>query len=155
MTTSFLCFSAWEIPISVPPVRDWFGKANTTSDSLTICSFRIRIARMIFARVLQLWKSGRIIFIGIFNRAAHCSAFRSIPDAPPDTKAAGEKLRTDCNTNLYSSRVREPITASVMDTLYQNPRRMSIEISPAYVAVALQRWADHTGNTPKLIKANK
>ena len=24
----------------------------------------------------------------------------------------------------------------------------AIEISPAYVAVALQRWADHTGNTP-------
>ena len=27
----------------------------------------------------------------------------------------------------------------------------AIEISPAYVAVALQRWADATGKTPKLI----
>lgn len=27
----------------------------------------------------------------------------------------------------------------------------AIEISPAYVAVALQRWADHTGKTPTLI----
>ena len=27
----------------------------------------------------------------------------------------------------------------------------AIEISPAYVAVALQRWADHTGRTPELI----
>lgn len=28
----------------------------------------------------------------------------------------------------------------------------AIEISPAYVAVALQRWADATGKTPRLIK---
>jgi DNA modification methylase len=27
----------------------------------------------------------------------------------------------------------------------------AIEISPAYVAVALQRWADATGKTPKLV----
>lgn len=27
-------------------------------------------------------------------------------------------------------------------------RCRAIEISPAYVAVALQRWADHTGQTP-------
>ena len=29
----------------------------------------------------------------------------------------------------------------------------AIEISPAYVAVALQRWADHTGQTPAVIAA--
>lgn len=28
----------------------------------------------------------------------------------------------------------------------------AIEISPAYVAVALQRWADHTGGTPELVR---
>jgi len=27
----------------------------------------------------------------------------------------------------------------------------AVEISPAYAAVALQRWADHTGQTPELI----
>ncbi len=27
----------------------------------------------------------------------------------------------------------------------------AIEISPAYVAVALQRWADATGKTPRLV----
>jgi DNA modification methylase len=27
----------------------------------------------------------------------------------------------------------------------------AIEISPGYVAVALQRWADATGKTPKLV----
>lgn len=30
-------------------------------------------------------------------------------------------------------------------------KRRAIEISPAYVAVALQRWADATGKTPKLV----
>jgi DNA modification methylase len=30
-------------------------------------------------------------------------------------------------------------------------RCRAIEISPAYVAVALQRWADHTGQTPVLL----
>jgi DNA modification methylase len=34
-----------------------------------------------------------------------------------------------------------------------NRRCRAIEISPAYVAVALQRWADHTGKTPTLIDA--
>jgi DNA modification methylase len=29
----------------------------------------------------------------------------------------------------------------------------AIEISPGYVAVALQRWADHTGQTPTLCPA--
>ncbi|MCP4099160.1 MAG: site-specific DNA-methyltransferase [Planctomycetaceae bacterium] len=33
-------------------------------------------------------------------------------------------------------------------------RCRAIEISPAYVAVALQRWADTTGGTPKLISNN-
>jgi DNA modification methylase len=28
----------------------------------------------------------------------------------------------------------------------------AVEISPAYVAVALQRWADLTGKTPELVK---
>ncbi len=28
----------------------------------------------------------------------------------------------------------------------------AIEISPAYVAVAIQRWADHTGRTPELVR---
>lgn len=28
----------------------------------------------------------------------------------------------------------------------------AIEISPAYVAVAIQRWADHTGGTPELVR---
>jgi len=27
----------------------------------------------------------------------------------------------------------------------------AIEISPGYVAVALQRWSDHTGKTPVLL----
>ncbi len=34
-----------------------------------------------------------------------------------------------------------------------NRRVRAIEISPAYVAVALQRWADHTGGTPVLVSA--
>jgi hypothetical protein len=29
---------------------------------------------------------------------------------------------------------------------------LTVEISPAYVAVALQRWADMTGQTPELIE---
>jgi hypothetical protein len=28
---------------------------------------------------------------------------------------------------------------------------LAIEIAPGYVAVAIQRWADHTGKTPVLL----
>ena len=31
-------------------------------------------------------------------------------------------------------------------------RCRAVEISPAYVAVAIQRWADHTGKEPILIE---
>ena len=34
-----------------------------------------------------------------------------------------------------------------------NRKCRAVEISPGYVAVALQRWADHTGRTPELIEA--
>ena len=32
-------------------------------------------------------------------------------------------------------------------------RCRAVEVSPAYVAVALQRWADHTQRTPVLLEA--
>jgi DNA modification methylase len=32
-----------------------------------------------------------------------------------------------------------------------NRRCRAIEISPGYVAVALQRWADHSGKTPVIL----
>jgi len=60
-------------------------------------------------------------------------------------------LERFCDTGAL---VYEPFNGSgttliACEALHRKCR--AVEISPAYVAVALQRWADMTGKTPELI----
>lgn len=60
------------------------------------------------------------------------------------------------NNSQAGDLVYEPFSGSgttiiAGENLNRNVR--AIEINPGYVAVALQRWADHTGKTPTLINA--
>lgn len=60
------------------------------------------------------------------------------------------------NNSLAGDLVYEPFSGSgttIIAGENLNRKVRAIEISPAYVAVALQRWADHTGKTPTLINA--
>lgn len=56
--------------------------------------------------------------------------------------------------NHHAPEVYEPFSGSGTTIIAgENLGRKvrAIELSPAYVAVALQRWADHTGKMPTLL----
>jgi DNA modification methylase len=58
------------------------------------------------------------------------------------------------NSSSVGSLVFEPFSGSgttIIACEQLGRKARAIEISPAYVAVALQRWADATGKTPKLV----
>ena len=59
------------------------------------------------------------------------------------------KAFTDERDTVYEPFSGSGTTIIACEQLGRKAR--AIEISPAYVAVAIQRWADATGKTPKLV----
>ena len=60
------------------------------------------------------------------------------------------------NSTTSGAIVYEPFSGSgttIIACENLSRRCRAVEISPGYVAVALQRWADHTGKTPVLLGA--
>ena len=81
-------------------------------------------------------------FVGTHEALGHSAAF------PIGLPAWFIKAFTDKSDVVYEPFSGSGSTLIACEQLGRKCR--AIEISPAYVAVALQRWADATGKTPKL-----
>jgi len=99
--------------------------------------------------------NGRIHGMALPNNVLSISTARSDKDRghtaefPVDLPSFFIKAFSDSSDVIYEPFSGSGTTIIACENL--NRKCRAIEISPAYVAVALQRWADHTGNTPELI----
>lgn len=152
----------------------WHGgnKANVVADSLIACGFELR-SQIIWA------KSNLVIGRGHYHPkhepcwyavrkggTGHWQGDRTQTtvwdiDKPHKSETGHSTQKPlECmerpirNNSEPGDLVYEPFSGSGTTIIAcENLKRRcrAIELSPGYVAVALQRWADHTGKTPTLI----
>lgn len=92
----------------------------------------------------------RIKWAGIFGTEKEPDRMRSHPTQKPvlvyDWLLSRYSNEGDISADYYLGAGSHLIACENL-----NRRCRAIEIDPGYVAVTLQRWADHTGQTPQLI----
>ena len=106
--------------------------------------------------ILYAWKDGGHKFYGDFQTSILEFARPHKSDMHPTMKPVPLIERLIENSSLVDGVLFEPFSGSgttIIACENLNRRCRAIEISPGYVAVALQRWADHTGKTPTLCPA--
>ena len=161
---------AWEL-FSGDVAYVWHaGKfAHNVALSLEAANFEIRSqiiwdkTRMIIGRGDYHWAHEPCWYSVRKNKTGHWGGDRKqttiwpIPHRASET-GHGTQKPTDCMArpirNHESEFVYEPFSGSgttIIACEQLGRKCRAIEISPAYVAVAIQRWADATGKTPKLV----
>jgi DNA modification methylase len=104
--------------------------------------------------ILYAWKEGGHHFYGDFQTSILEYPRPQKADMHPTMKPVELVMKLVENSSHPGGILYEPFSGSGTTIIAaENLKRKAraIEISPAYVAVALQRWADHTGKTPTLI----
>jgi DNA modification methylase len=143
--------------------------AHKVALSLEAANFEIRSqiiwdkTRMIIGRGDYHWAHEPCWYSVRKNKTGHWGGDRKqttiwpIPHRASET-GHGTQKPTDCMArpirNHDSEFVYEPFSGSgttIIACEQLGRKCRAIEISPAYVAVALQRWADATGKTPRLV----
>jgi len=104
--------------------------------------------------ILYAWKEGGHKFYGGFQTSVIEFPKPQSSDLHPTMKPVGlvEKLLT--NSSLKDATVYDPFLGSGTTLIAcenLNRKCRASEIDPGYVAVTLERWAEHTGKTPELI----
>jgi DNA modification methylase len=105
--------------------------------------------------IMYAWKKGGHKFYGGFQTSIIECAKPTKSDLHPTTKPVEVVSRLIENSSRPGEIVYEPFSGSgttliACDQLKRKCRAMELETK--YAAVCLQRWADLTGKTPKLIK---
>ena len=104
--------------------------------------------------ILYAWKKGGHKFYGGFQTSViDCPRPQSSKEHPT-MKPVELAVKLVRNSSQSGDILYEPFSGSgttIIACEQLGRKCRAIEISPAYVAVALQRWADATGKTPKLI----
>lgn len=105
--------------------------------------------------IMYAWKAGGHKFYGDFQTSVLEFARPQKSELHPTMKPVNLVERLIENSSRQGEFVYEPFSGSgttiiACENLGRKCR--AIEISPAYVAVAIQRWADHTGKTPELVR---
>ena len=101
--------------------------------------------------ILYAWKDGGHKFYGDFQTSIFEYPRPQKADLHPTMKPVELVMKLIENSSLSGAILYEPFSGSGTTIIAgENLGRKvrAIEISPGYVAVALQRWADHTGKTP-------
>ena len=104
--------------------------------------------------ILYAWKEGGHKFYGDFQTSILEFARPQKSDLHPTMKPVPLIERLMANSSQEGEAVYEPFSGSGTCLIAcENLKRRcrAIEISPAYVAVALERWHQHTGQTPVLM----
>lgn len=104
--------------------------------------------------ILYAWKDGGHKFYGDFQTSILEFARPQKSDLHPTMKPVPLIERLIANSSQEGEAVYEPFLGSGTTLIAcenLNRRCRAIEISPAYVAVALERWHQHTGRTPVLL----
>jgi DNA modification methylase len=161
---------AWEL-FSGDVAYVWCASlfSPVVAESLTACGFNLRSliiwdkTRLIIGRSDYHWQHEPCWYAVKKNKTGHWGGDRKqttvwpIPHQKSET-GHGTQKPTDCMArpigNHDSEFVYEPFSGSgttIIACEQLGRKCRAIEISPAYVAVALQRWADATGKTPKLV----
>jgi len=104
--------------------------------------------------ILYAWKDGGHKFYGDFQTSViECNKPQK-SDLHPTMKPVELVERLIRNSSLPGEIIYEPFSGSgttIIACEQLNRQCRAIEISPAYVAVALQRYADATGDMPELM----
>lgn len=148
------------------------NKANVVADSLMACGFDIR-AQVIWAKNQLVigrghyhpkhepcWYAVRKAKTGHWQGDRTQTTLWNIDKPHKSETGHSTQKPIECmakpieNNSAKGDLVYEPFSGSgttiiACENLGRKCR--AIEISPAYVAVALQRWADHTGKTPVML----
>ena len=104
--------------------------------------------------ILYAWKEGGHKFYGDFQTSILEFARPQKSDLHPTMKPVPLIERLMANSSQEGEAVYEPFSGSgtcLIACENLNRRCRAIEISPAYVAVALERWHQHTGRVPVLL----
>ena len=104
--------------------------------------------------ILYAWKEGGHKFYGDFQTSILEFARPQKSDLHPTMKPVPLIERLMANSSQEGEAVYEPFSGSGTTLIAcENLKRRcrAIEISPAYCAVALERWHQHTGQTPVLM----
>ena len=104
--------------------------------------------------ILYAWKEGGHKFYGDFQTSILEFARPQKSDLHPTMKPVPLIERLMANSSQEGEAVYEPFSGSGTCLIAcENLKRRcrAIEISPAYVAVALERWHQHTGRVPVLL----
>lgn len=104
--------------------------------------------------ILYAWKDGGHKFYGDFQTSILEFPKPLQSDLHPTTKPVELIERLVSNSSVASDVVCDPFLGSGTTLIAcerLNRRCRGVEISPAYVAVTLQRWADLTGGEPVLV----
>lgn len=104
--------------------------------------------------ILYAWKDGGHKFYGDFQTSILEYPKPLKSDMHPTMKPVPLIEKLTSNSSKPDEVVYEPFSGSgttIIACENLGRRCRAIEISPGYVAVSLQRWADHTGKTPQLV----
>jgi DNA modification methylase len=145
--------------------------SSTVQASLELCGFKIRAQviwakdRMALSRGDYHWQHEPCWYAVREGKPGHRTDDRtqttlwSIPARDDSGHGHGTQKPVECMArpirNHDSEFVYEPFSGSgttIIACEQLGRKCRAIEISPGYVAVALQRWADATGKTPKLVE---
>jgi DNA modification methylase len=144
--------------------------SSTVQASLELCGFKIRAQiiwakdRMALSRGDYHWQHEPCWYAVREGKPGHRTDDRKqttlweIPSRDDSGHGHGTQKPVECMArpirNHESEYVYEPFSGSgttIIACEQLGRKCRAIEISPAYVAVALQRWADATGKTPVLL----
>ena len=106
--------------------------------------------------ILYAWKEGGHKFYGDFQTSILEFPRPHKSDLHPTMKPVPLVERLISNSSQDGAVIYEPFSGSgttIIAGENLGRRVRAIEISPAYVAVALERWHQHTGKTPTMIDA--
>lgn len=104
--------------------------------------------------ILYAWKEGGHKFYGDFQTSILEYPRPQKADMHPTMKPVELVMKLIENSSQSGGILYEPFSGSGTTIIAcENIKRRcrAIELSPGYVATALQRWADHTGKTPTLV----
>ena len=104
--------------------------------------------------ILYAWKEGGHKFYGDFQTSVIECKKPQKSDLHPTTKPVELIERLVANSSQADDIVYEPFSGSgttIIACEQLGRRCRAVEISPGYVAVALERWSTATGKTPELV----
>jgi DNA modification methylase len=104
--------------------------------------------------ILYAWKDGGHKFYGDFQTSLLEFQRPQVSDMHPTMKPVELIERLISNSSLRDAFVYDPFSGSgttIIACERLGRKCRAVEISPGYVAVAIQRWVDMTGGTPELI----